>query len=449
MKIQRRIRSVTVGASALLVVALAGGGLHTAYAAESVGNESGEVIDALSAMNGIYQTQDGRPISVEAEVGDVAERTITGRTADGEPVQIIIQASGLSDEDRKRIEDDAASTTPDPATQGFTTIEPGPESGTLEAAPLDLDPKNWEVVSVIATTTSTASFAWPASDGFDVVIDGDLEGSSQGGAFSVTGLKPGVEYAVDLVATENGTARSAEGLEFTSTRLVSVTTFTGSESVDADRLVSPLTYQPYYNKFVHKAFIPDNRVAGSQCNFLEPGWEFGGDNRSWVTPSVDEPWGPANYRTMMFVNVNWDNPAPYDIEWTKNVGKTQLFHNGVLKNTLYASMDGMTFEDPSAGASYAQIYLRHASGNPGCKLWNISYSGAITYGEWVQFYRSGTITADGYRFRAPAHELYGAFTNSSGNNVWRTITRRSNEGFQCLLGNLFCPLDFYKASAVY
>lgn len=70
-------------------------------------------------------------------------------------------------------------------------------------------------------------------------------------------------------------------------------------------------------------------------------------------------------------------------------------------------------------------------------------------GEWVQFYRSGTITANGYRLPAPAHELYGAFTNASGNNVWRMISRRANQGFHCLLGNAFCPLDFYEMSAVY
>jgi hypothetical protein len=30
---------------------------------------------------------------------------------------------------------------------------------------------------------------------------------------------------------------------------------------------------------------------------------------------------------------------------------------------------------------------------------------------------------------------------------WGTMSRRDNEGFQCLLGNAFCPLDFYTLSA--
>lgn len=446
MRTDRRMRPWAMGVSAAIVAALIGGGIQSAQAEEAEGTDS-ITVDAMSAMDGVYQTEDGQPIEVETEAGDIAERTITGRTASGEPVQIIIQSSGLSDEDMQRLQEDADSGA-DEAPSGYSEVEPGPQEETLEAAPLDLDPKNWTTVSVVATTSSTASFAWPDNAGFDAIVDGAFEGSSRGGELVLTDLNPGQEYSVELLAT-SGAARTADGLEQTSSRLMSVTTFTGSEARDEDRLISPLTYQPYYNQFVHKTFIPDARVGGAQCNWVNFAYEFGGDNRSWVMPGIDEPWGPANYRTLMFVNINWDNPAPYDVLTVKNVGPTRVLKNGVVERTLYANMDNMKFEEPSAGASYAQIYLRHNAGNPGCQFFDVAYGGKISYGEWVQFYRSGTITANGYRLPAPAHELYGAFTNATGNNVWRVISRRANQGFQCLLGNAFCPLDFYEMSAVY
>lgn len=405
-----------------------------------------DVVDAVSAAEGVYRTLDGLSINVVSEVGDPAERTVTGYTAAGSPVEIVIQSSGVTDDDRAVLAADAVEPVDEEALR-FSESHSGPESGTIDATPLDMSPENWKPIAVIAKTESTASFAWLGHQ-FDVSSGGQSLGTSVDGQVTLTDLKPGEDYSVELTPSDRDSQRSAT--ETSPVRMTTFTTFSGDKKEDEPRVISPLTYQPYYNQYVHKSFIPDRRVPGSQCNFFVPGWEFGGDNRSFQWPAMNTPWDAANYRTMMFVNVSWRNPAPYNISWTKNVGATQTFFNGALQNTLYADMGGMQFEDASAGSSYAKIYLDHSAGNPGCKLWDASYGGTIRYAEWVEFYRSGTVAVEGYRFAAPAHELYAKFTTSAGNEVpWSTISRRSNQGFQCLLGNAFCPLDFYNVSASY
>lgn len=79
----------------------------------------------------------------------------------------------------------------------------------------------------------------------------------------------------------------------------------------------------------------------------------------------------------------------------------------------------------------------------------MNYGGAIRYAEWVEFYRSGTVAVDGYRYKAPAHEMYGRFNKTDGTDIWVTISRRQNDGFVCLLGNGACGMDFYQPSASY
>jgi hypothetical protein len=113
-------------------------------------------------------------------------------------------------------------------------------------------------------------------------------------------------------------------------------------------------------------------------------------------------------------------------------------------------MDEMEFRKAQATSSYAKIYLKPEGSISACQLWDFHYGGSITYNEWVEFYRSGTVAVDGDRFHAPAHEMYGAFTTTNGANVpWQTISRRGNDGFQFWLGNGVCPMDFYQASTSY
>lgn len=77
-------------------------------------------------------------------------------------------------------------------------------------------------------------------------------------------------------------------------------------------------------------------------------------------------------------------------------------------------------------------------GNPFCKV------GAITYHETVRFYRnSGLVEVVGWRYPVPAHEMY-IRVNKGNQEVWSTLSRRKNEGFDCLVG--YCTRDSYQLS---
>lgn len=152
---------------------------------------------------------------------------------------------------------------------------------------------------------------------------------------------------------------------------------------------------------------------------------------------------------MMFGNVNWGNPAPYNFIWSRGVGASKIYNNGTLVKTLYAESNNMVVKQIQVGSSYAKAYFDHSSSNPHCKFFDANYGGTIRYAEWVEYYRSGTVAVDGYRFKAPAHEMYGRFNTASNTEVWKTITRRPNDGFGCLLGNGACGMDFYDVSTSY
>ena len=92
-------------------------------------------------------------------------------------------------------------------------------------------------------------------------------------------------------------------------------------------------------------------VPGGQASY--PNRTFGGDNRSWATPTFSTPWDTPNYRTMLFANVNWDNPAPYDVIIQGGIGPTKLYDNGTLIETRTA-----TFDDTATLECIARVYRR-------------------------------------------------------------------------------------------
>ncbi|MDF2562360.1 MAG: hypothetical protein K0R99_3806 [Microbacterium sp.] len=438
---------------AIVSVAILGGAFLTGFvgsAAQANDDQAEGIVDAVAAERGVFRTISGDPITVESDDHELGERVVTGVTGEETPVQILIQSSAIAEADRAKVEE-TVSAVPEPANLTFSEEPPGPVSGEIETDPLSDDPKDWEVVSVIAFTDSTASFAWPEKETFSVYEGDSLLGVSEDGLFVTPRLEPEKSYTFSMIAA-SPTARSSDDQVSTASRTITFQTFTGVASEDQERLIEPRTYQPWYNQYVHKTFIPDLRVGGLQCNLNHPfdEWHFGGDLRTYEFPAPETPWGVANYRTMMFVNVNWDNPAPHKMSWVKDVGSTRIYKNGNLDRTLYANMDSMTFHDAQANSSYAKIRLQHYGSNPGCALLDFEYSGAITYGETVEFYRSGTISVDGSRFRAPAHEMYGGFTPPNGSHtIWKTIARLPNDGFECLLGPLACSPGFYEQSASY
>lgn len=313
---------------------------------------------------------------------------------------------------------------------GYSTEAPPAE--TVHITP-DFLPKDvtWTPISAVVASPNAVSVAWK-NDDFVLEVAGNPAVKSAGGVATLIGLKENEDYEASITKM----SELSEDIEFVEQR-----NFTFQTS-SADGVVSAAAALPYTTAYVHKTFIPDARVPGWGCT-LNPTVTFGGDDRSWETPTPAEPGGTGQkYRTQMFGNINWTNPAPYDFVSVKNVGATTVYTNNVLTTTVYASMSDMNFESVQVGTNYAKAYFNHTAGNPGCTFMGVAATGSIRYAEWVEFYRSGTVAVNGYRFKAPAHEMYGRLDDWS----WKTISRRSNEGFHCLLGNAACALDFYNVS---
>lgn len=374
---------------------------------------------------------DGEPLQILADDGELGERTVIAAASSGEMVRYIIQSSSVTDDDLRAMRDSLA----DVPVTSFSDVKPTPREYGVDA-PAPRDDLVWTPVSVIAATSDTVVISW-AEDDFTAISDG-VELKSQGRQIVVTDVKPDRSTSVQLQATED----VGGGVELQRERRLDVSAFSGSG-------IAPLTYQPYNTAYVHKTFIPDSRVSAVFCGNW-PTYSFGGDNRSYRVPTVvDTPFGDPHYRTMLFGNVNWGNPSPYNFVWVKDVGASKIYNNDTLEATLYASTDEMNVTDISVGSTYAKAYFNHTASNPHCSFLDVNYGGAIRYAEWVEYYRSGTVAVDGYRFKAPAHEMYARFTNSSGTEVWQTVLRRPNDGFQCLLGNGACGMDFYQQSVSY
>jgi len=435
-----RCRALRVVLGGSLAVALVAGTVLPA----SAGEAQDDFVDVKAALNGRYQMESGRPISAVRSADDVGETVINGTTASGDLVRLVIQSSPPRDEMQERVLADAERrVTPGPP--GYSETPPEPDVMYSEGAPIAERDGEWAPVAVTATTPSTAAFLWPIVESFDVIVDGRwVARSDDDGVARVADFTPGASYSVELAE------RALIGRESVARRLVRLP-ISGDEG--QPERAEGATYQ--WTNFMHKTFIQEERVPAAQCNYLNPAFEFGGDGRSFRMPFPDEQLGILkDFRTLMMTAVSWDEGAGWRFMHFRSVGPTRIYEKGQLINTLYADMDDMTFESAENEGSYARVYLRHTSSNPACKLWDVNYAGAITYGEWVEFYRSGTVAVDGYRFRAPAHEMYAQLNESTstvlqraGYGEWVTLSRRQNEGFQCLLGNLVCPLDFYKVSA--
>lgn len=198
-------------------------------------------------------------------------------------------------------------------------------------------------------------------------------------------------------------------------------------------VVVPLTYQQHSTAFTYETFIADNRVS---LGFMEtigcgqagfPNRSFGGDNRSYVTPVI-APYDTPNYRSMLFVNVNWDNPAPYDMIIDGGIGTTRLYDGTTLIESRTATFDDTTIDNTYKSGAYAQTHWAHSVGNPFC------IAGAITYDVTVRFYRSGTIEIVGWRWPVPNHEAFGRWNIGSG-DYWYSMYQASNSGFGCFTGS--------------
>lgn len=112
----------------------------------------------------------------------------------------------------------------------------------------------------------------------------------------------------------------------------------------------------------------------------------------------------------MFVPINRDNPAPYDLMWSKNVGQTRAYNSaGGLHAAAYTSMDGMVAGNGSSTSSFAQMSRTHSANDPLCTafLGRGNDAPPIWYSEKVRFYRSGSTKVEGNLRAAPTTKCSG------------------------------------------
>lgn len=259
----------------------------------------------------------------------------------------------------------------------------------------------------------------------------------------------GSEYAYEIVADVDATD-AAEASTSTRTVPISVLSSDTRDFRRADGSVVPLTYQMYTTAFIYKTFITDEYVqvgameaAGCFLSGAAVGDYFGGDNRFVATPGAGAPWTTPSFRTMAFVNVNWDNPAPYDLISAKQVGPTHLYDSSYgLKGTLTASANTIVFQNPSHSGNYVVFGISHEVTNPWCAYGAVRYS--LPY---VEIYRSGTVSIEGSRQPVPAHEAYARFNTSTGAEVWLSLYQGAQGDFFCLTGA--CIAESINASRTY
>jgi hypothetical protein len=375
-----------------------------------------------------------------ARASDQAEEILTGRTESGIPFMLVAQSAlpadvpastpTVVDPAELLAASRAEGNVPDEMLAAYstsgapTTFELG-----FAAEELSYDPELLKPTFAFAVTATTTSFGWvpnSSAEKYEVLRDDEVVGLSSEPRFSESGLKSSTAYDYEIVGY------AADG-SVVSQRMLPIETLGATVDGDRSQIVVPMSYQPYTTAFTYETFIPNAQVP---LGFMEtmgcgqggfPNRTFGGDNRSWATPTFSTPWDTPNYRTMLFANVNWDNPAPYDVIIQGGIGPTKLYDNGTLIETRTATFNDTEITDTYKSGSYAQTRWDHSVSNPFC------LAGAITYHVVVRFYRSGTIQIEGWRWPVPNHEAYGRWDSGSGES-WDSVYLATNEGFQCLTG---------------
>lgn len=381
--------------------------------------ESGQVSDSR-----------GTPVRTLLTSGDATEQITFGRTEQNVSVKVVSQSAlplpeGIFEPGLNGTPPEGFVETDSTITREGSLVGQAVDSGALERR------------FMYAMTPTEISLAWaevPNATAYNVSVDGVVIHSDAQSAFSLGGFAPGDMKTFSIEAVNE----SGEAL---STR-----TF-AAQFASSYRPVSSRSYQTYNSSFVYRTFIPMASVGPLDLpttlgcgQFLQGNRTFSGDNRTWVTPPFNTPSDNTSYRTSVFLNVNWDNPAPWDIVWSTKVRPTRLLENGVQIDTRTASSDGIQVSDAYTSGAYAQARISHVVGNPYCS------AGAITYNAVVRMYRSGVFEVVGYRYPVPAHEVYGGW-DVGGYVMWYPIIAMPHTAFVCLLG--WCGTQGISASATH
>lgn len=428
---ENRTRRLALGSASLVLAGSLLVGVPAAWASASV-----EPPPLIDFQRNQVTDASGAALRVTSSTGDEGESTTRADTASGTPVVILRQSAPADsltvaplppDDPSDAIQEAQRIDGSLPSELVGTEFVEGADAQTIreETTTAPTDPSTFELRFIQALTPHSVSFAWASRDGVAatrVVRDGVAVSESRAEAFSESGLETARRYDYQVISLD-------ESGETVGTRMIPVTLPATSAPPRTGR-----GYQPWVSGFVYRTFIPDSRVSMDLMTtvgcgqFNQSGMTFGGDGRSWVTPPFNTPWDSTSFRTSVFININWDNAAPYDVVWTREVHPTTLYQNGVFKEQRTASANGIQLSNLSASSNYAQAYINHSVGNPFCA------AGAITYNAWARFYRSGTFEVSGSRFPVPAHEIYGGWDDGNGNKIWRPLARLGNEGFTCLTG---------------
>ncbi|WP_218026412.1 hypothetical protein, partial [Microbacterium lacticum] len=375
-------------------------------------------------------------------VADVTEALTSGESiqyvqlVDGDTALITALAAPALDTSSMRLQEEAVDPEKLQAAKEYDGIVPAElvateftESGedlvTSGVTPTEsIDTESMRISSISAVTSSAFAIAWDSDAAKHIVYrDGAQVASLSRPYFADAGLAGGSvhEYQIDSIQDD--------GL-VTSKTLPVTTTSNGFGARDA----TLLTTQTYNSQAIYRTFIPDSRVFMDFWTTWGCGQQgtsnrsFGGDDRGFKTPPYNAPWDDTSSRTAVFLNINWDNPSPYDVVWVKEVGTTHLYEGSTLIEERTASDAGIKIEEAGSTTAYAQARVNHDVANPFCS------AGSIKYNVMFRWYRNGTFEVVGWRQPAPAHEIYGGWDTGTGMINWHQFGRYDNEGFGCLAG---------------
>lgn len=434
--------------AALIVSGSASFGAATASASE----QDDVVMVTLSADPTESVDQSGRAVKLLEVIGDSddsAEQVALVATGGGDAAVITTQWRA----ERSPIDDPIPGGYPT-SSEGETTTLPDGTVSTTQGYNFEdlaqLSRKDMEIAFSSAVTRNSVSLKWADVDGarqYTVKRDGVVVAQTSNPEFLDDHLHPGTDFLYEITA-EVPVGRGEPA--YTSSRTVPLSTLPLNADESGDLTLEPLTYQPYTTAFIYKTFIvnqyvPVGVMETAGCTFpggVAYGDYFGGDNRGFANPGLAAPWDGPSFRTQAFMNVNWDNPSPYDLVSAKQVGASKLYDSSyVLKSTQTASTSGIVFQNPSHSGNYVAFGLSHEVGNPFCLP-----GGAIRYSlPWVEIYRGGTVSIEGSRQPVPAHEAYARFSNSFGTETWWSLYTGAQGDFACLMP-VICMSENISAS---